>query len=50
MDAPNPQPDTTQQDDTDVERLAEITKMSLDSTRTFLDFHSGKRALRRDPE
>jgi hypothetical protein len=34
----------------DTERLAEITKMSVDASRTFLEFHSGKRALRRDRE
>ncbi|RKQ87541.1 hypothetical protein C8N24_5565 [Solirubrobacter pauli] len=49
MDAPKPQPDGTPQDDLDAERLAELTKMSLDALRTFLDFHTGRRALRRDP-
>jgi hypothetical protein len=50
MDAPNPQPDATPHDDVEAEHLAEVTKMSVDSSRTFLDFHSGMRWLRRDPE
>jgi hypothetical protein len=47
MDAPQPTPDPTPQEG-DAERLAELTKMSLDSSKTFLEFHSGLRALRRD--
>ncbi len=50
MDAPKPQPDATPHDDVEAEHLAEVTKMSVDSSRTFLDFHSGMRWLRRDPE
>jgi hypothetical protein len=49
MDAPQPTPEppTTERD---AERLAQLTKMSLDASRTFLEFHSGARSLRRDPE
>jgi hypothetical protein len=49
MDASQPSPETTPQEP-EAERLAELTKMSLDSSRTFLEFHSGARALRRDRE
>ncbi len=49
MDAPQPTPEPTPQEG-EAERLAELTKMSLDSSRTFLEFHSGRRALRRDRE
>ena len=48
MDAPQPTPEPTPQEG-EAERLAELTKMSLDSSKTFLEFHSGRRALRRDP-
>jgi hypothetical protein len=47
MDAPQPTPDDAPHD-VDAERLAEITKMSVDASRTFLEFHSGARWLRRD--
>ena len=50
MDAPNPVPDPTPHEDVDAQRLAEIMKTSVDASRTFLDFHSGMRWLRRDPE
>lgn len=49
MDAPEPTPQPTTPE-RDAERLAELTKMSLDSSKTFLEFHSGARWLRRDPE
>ncbi|MBE2315405.1 hypothetical protein DVA67_005430 [Solirubrobacter sp. CPCC 204708] len=47
MDAPQPTPDPTPPP-SDAEHLAELTKMSVDSSRTFLEFHSGARWLRRD--
>ena len=47
MDASQPTPEPTPQE-REAERLAELTKMSLESSRTFLEFHSGVRALRRD--
>jgi hypothetical protein len=47
MDAPQPTPDQTPHD-VDAERLAEIMKTTVDSSRTFLDFHSGARWLCRD--
>ena len=50
MDAPQPPPADQTPPDRDAERLAELTKMSVESSRTFLEFHSGARWLRRDPE
>jgi hypothetical protein len=46
MDTPNPTPE----DETAVseeQRLAELTGMTSEAARTYLDFHSGMRWLRR---
>jgi hypothetical protein len=45
MDSPNPHP--TPQDSTDAEqRVSQLTGMSADAARTFMDFHTGMRWLR----
>ena len=41
-------PDPTPQDSLDAEQhVVDITRMSLDSARTYMDFHTGMRWLRR---
>ena len=51
MDNPDPTPDPAANDRVDeAQRLAELTGMTRDSASTFLEFHSGMRWLRRDPE
>ena len=48
MDAPPPIPDPTPQDSLDAEQhVVDLTRMSLDSARTYMDFHTGMRWLRR---
>ena len=46
METPNPTPED--QDVSEEQRLAELTGMTADAARTYLDFHSGMRWLRRD--
>ena len=45
MDTPNPTPEDEHVPED--QRLAEITGMTADSARTYLEFHSGMRWLRR---
>jgi len=47
---PTPRPATPLDSADDQARIAEITGMTHDSARTYLDFHTGMRWLRRDPE
>jgi hypothetical protein len=50
MDTPNPNPGPTPLESADGEHyLAALTGMSVDSAKTFMDFHSGSRWLRKDP-
>jgi hypothetical protein len=51
MDTPDPTRglEASPQDSADAERhVAALTGMTLDSARTFMEFHSGMRWLRRD--
>jgi hypothetical protein len=48
MDSPTPIPDPTPQDSLDAQQhVVDITRMSLDAARTYMDFHTGMRWLRR---
>ena len=48
MDSPTPIPDPTPQDSLDAEQhVVDLTRMSHDSARTYMDFHTGMRWLRR---
>jgi hypothetical protein len=48
MDSPTPINEPTPQDSVDAEQhVVDITRMSLDSARTYMDFHTGMRWLRR---
>lgn len=51
MDIPPPPPlDPTPLDSPDAERrVAELTGMTAEAAKTFMDFHSGMRWLRRHP-
>ena len=46
METPNPTPDD--EPVSEEQRIAEITGMTTDAARTYLEFHSGMRWLRRD--
>ena len=49
METPDPTPGPAFRENADEEqRLAELTGMTPESARTFLDFHTGMRWLRRD--
>jgi hypothetical protein len=51
MDRPDPIPGTTPQAELhDAERISELTGMTPDAARTYLEFHTGMRWLRRAPE
>ena len=51
MENQTPIQDPTPQDSLDAERqVAELTKMSAEASRTYMDFHTGMRWLRRDRE
>jgi hypothetical protein len=48
MDSPTPIPDPTPQDSMDAEQhVIDITHMSADAARAYMDFHTGMRWLRR---
>jgi hypothetical protein len=47
METPPPIPGPTPSDE---QRIAELTGMTPDAARTFLEFHTGMRWLRRDPD
>jgi hypothetical protein len=49
METPNPTPRPFE-DVEAAQRLAEITGMTREAAKTFLEFHTGMRWLRRDPE
>jgi hypothetical protein len=49
MDAPNPHPEPTPQDSLDAEQhVVELTRMSREAARAYMEFHTGMRWLRRD--
>jgi hypothetical protein len=49
MDTPHSTPEPAPHDTVDAEvRVAELTGMTRDAARTFLEFHTGMRWLRRD--
>jgi hypothetical protein len=51
MERPEPNPGSTPQDSAEnEERISELTGMTRDAARTFLEFHSGMRWLRRGPD
>jgi hypothetical protein len=51
METPNPITSPTPLDSADAAgRVAELTGMTADSARTFMDFHTGSRWLRRLPD
>ena len=45
---PNPNPTPEDEHVSEEQRLAELTGMTADAARTYLEFHSGMRWLRRD--
>ncbi len=45
-----PKPPTPLDNPDGEQRIADLTGMTPESARTFMDFHTGMRWLRRDPE